>query len=184
MTNYQHVKRGEIYMYNFGKNEGSIQSGYRPVLVIQSDLFNEFSSTTVVAAITTAVKKTYLPSHIYLGIEFGLMKPSMVLLEQIRTINQEDLGDYLGFVDDMQLQKEINAGLRKTFALWNYAQKKTNHIQCLCPHCMSTLREDPNLIIKRLNPFQKNKAPCDICKRFGYDYVVSRKAVYGGLHHA
>ena len=184
MTNYQHVKRGEIYLYDFGENEGSIQSGYRPVLVIQSDLFNEFSSTTVVAAITTAVKKTYLPSHIYLGIEFGLIKPSMVLLEQIRTINQKDLGDYLGFVDSIQLQKEINAGIKKTFALWNYAPKKNSSIQCLCPRCMSTLREDPDLIIKRLNPFQRIKEPCDICKRFGYDYVVSRQTGNGGLHHA
>lgn len=64
-TNNQKVKRGQIYFYDFGTNEGSIQNGYRPVLVVQSDDFNEYSTTTVVAAITTAVKKTYLPSHIY-----------------------------------------------------------------------------------------------------------------------
>ena len=56
------VKRFEIYNYNFGENPGSIQSGYRPVLVIQDDRMNENSPTTIIAAITTAIKKTYLPS--------------------------------------------------------------------------------------------------------------------------
>ena len=61
------VRRGEIYSYDFGTTEGSIQSGRRPVLVIQADNFNEKAPTVIVASITTVIKKRYLPSHIILG---------------------------------------------------------------------------------------------------------------------
>lgn len=58
------VKRGEIYLYDFGTNEGSIQSGVRPALVVQCDEGNDASTTTVIAAMTSFIKKQYLPSHI------------------------------------------------------------------------------------------------------------------------
>ena len=76
----QTIKRGEIYYYDFGITEGSIQSGRRPVLVLQADNFNAKAPTIIVAAITTVIKKRYLPSHVILGENFGLQKPSMVLL--------------------------------------------------------------------------------------------------------
>ena len=82
------VKRGEIYLYDFGSNSESIQNGLRPVLVVQCDEGNQASSTTIVAALTTVIKKRYMPSHIVLGDNFGLREPSMVMLEQIRTVNQ------------------------------------------------------------------------------------------------
>ena len=75
----QKVKRGEIYLYDFGNNEGSIQNGIRPVLIVQCDEGNQTSTTTVVAALTTAIKKRFLPSHIILGRNFGLDEPSMGL---------------------------------------------------------------------------------------------------------
>lgn len=67
------VKHGEIYCFDFGNNEGSIQNGIRPALVIQANNFNANSPTTVIAAITTAQKGMYLPSHIFLGESYGLM---------------------------------------------------------------------------------------------------------------
>ena len=85
----QKVKRGEIYLYDFGKNEGSMQNGLRPVLVVQCDEGNQASTTTVIAALTSAIKKRYLPSHIILGDRFGLREPSMVMLEQLKTINRQ-----------------------------------------------------------------------------------------------
>lgn len=94
----QKVKRGEIYLYDFGKNEGSMQNGLRPVLVVQCDEGNQASTTTVIAALTSAIKKRYLPSHIILGDRFGLREPSMVMLEQLKTINQADLVSYIGIV--------------------------------------------------------------------------------------
>ena len=107
------VKRGEIYYYDFGKNEGSIQNGLRPILIVQCDDGNRLSTTTIVAPITTAIKKRYLPSHIYLGEECGLKKPSMVLLEQLKTVNQIDLLDRVGCVMDENLERLINNGLKK-----------------------------------------------------------------------
>lgn len=80
------ISRGDLFYYDFGEREGSIQSGVRPVLVVQANGFNTNAPTIIVASLTTVLKKRYLPSHIILGKEFGLKKPSMVLLEQIQTI--------------------------------------------------------------------------------------------------
>ena len=80
------IRRGDIFSYDFGTRIGSIQSGVRPVLVIQADNFNANAPTVIVASITSVIKKRYLPSHIILGEDFGLTKPSMVLLEQIQTV--------------------------------------------------------------------------------------------------
>ena len=80
------ISRGDLFYYDFGEREGSIQSGVRPVLVVQDNEFNTNAPTIIVASLTTVLKKRYLPSHIILGKEFGLKKPSMVLLEQIQTI--------------------------------------------------------------------------------------------------
>lgn len=62
--NIKKIKRGEIYYYNFGQNKGSIQNGLRPVLIVQCDAGNAASMTTIVAPLTTVIKKQYLPSHI------------------------------------------------------------------------------------------------------------------------
>ena len=99
------IRRGDLFYYDFGEREGSIQSGIRPVLVVQADEFNANAPTIIVASITTVLKKRYLPSHIILGQEFGLKKPSMVLLEQIQTINKKDLLEYIGTIDDERLMK-------------------------------------------------------------------------------
>lgn len=87
----QKVKCGEIYLYDFGNNEGSIQNGIRPVLIVQCDGGNQASTTTVIAALTTAIKKQFLPSYIILGENFGLREPSMVMFEQLKTVNQSEL---------------------------------------------------------------------------------------------
>ena len=108
MNNRNTVKRGEIYLFDFGDNKGSIQNGVRPVLVVQSDEGNAASCTTVIAAMTSVVKKRYLPTHIILGDRFGLKEPSMVMLEQLKTVNQDELGKYIGTVDDEFYMKLIN----------------------------------------------------------------------------
>ena len=76
------ICRGDLFYYDFGDNSGSVQSGERPVLVVQADDYNQNAPTIIVEAVTSVIKKRYLPSHIILGEEFGLKKPSMVLLEQ------------------------------------------------------------------------------------------------------
>ena len=146
------IYRGDLFYYDFGDNSGSVQSGERPVLVVQADDYNQNAPTIIVAAVTSVIKKRYLPSHIILGEKFGLKKPSMVLLEQIRTVNREDLREYIGTVDDDKLFRQINATLKKTFGLWVYK---------------------PDYIVRRLDPFAKRKDRCDKCDGDGWDYVVT-----------
>ena len=146
------ICRGDLFYYDFGDNSGSVQSGERPVLVVQADDYNQNAPTIIVAAVTSVIKKRYLPSHIILGEEFGLKKPSMVRLEQIRTVNKEDLREYIGTVDDDKLFRQINATLKKTFGLWVYK---------------------PDYIVRRLDPFAKRKDRCDKCDGDGWDYVVT-----------
>ena len=109
----QNIKRFDIYLYDFGKNEGSIQTGLRPVLVIQDDRMNANSPTTIVAAITTAIKKTYLPSHVIIGPEYGLDNPSMVMMEQLRVVNQTELTRYVGTVTDERMQRRLANAAKK-----------------------------------------------------------------------
>ena len=172
IKNNNKVKRGEIYFYDFGQNEGSVQSGERPVLVIQCDEGNDASPTTVIAAISTAVKKHYLPTHIYLGEDFGLKKPSMVMLEQIKTVNQTELKDYVGFVDSPYLMRLIGTGLKKSLGLWIYKPKHNTNVRCLCSKCLKDYKANPDYIVRRLDPFAKTKERCDKCLDYGYEYVV------------
>ena len=132
-----------------------------------------FRPTIIVAAVTSVIKKRYLPSHIILGEEFGLKKPSMVLLEQIRTVNREDLREYIGTVDDDKLFRQINATLKKTFGLWVYKPEGKENIRCLCPKCLNDYIHNPDYIVRRLDPFAKRKDRCDKCDGDGWDYVVT-----------
>ncbi len=173
--NNRTICRGDLYYYDFGKKAGSIQSGERPVMVIQADDYNRNAPTIMVAAITSVVKKRYLPSHIELGENYGLKKPSMVLLEQVQTINKDELKDYIGTVDDEQLMRHINATLKKTFGLWIYKPVDKEQIRSLCSKCLKDYIQHPDYIVRRLDPFAKIKSKCDKCEKFGYDYVITEK---------
>ena len=173
--NARKVKRFEIYLYDLGIMPGSIQQGKRPVLIVQDDQFNKNSPTTIVAAFTSAVKKEYLPSHIFVGERFGLTKPSMVLLEQVRTINQNDLGDYIGTIDDRKLVKVLTNALKKTLGMWSYTPKSSADIRCLCPKCLEAYKRTGSYIVRRLDPFQKAKDCCDKCNELGWDYIITSK---------
>lgn len=172
-TKNQKVKRGEIYLHDFGSNAGSIQNGVRPVLVVQCDEGNQASTTTVIAALTSVIKKRYLPSHIVLGDKFGLREPSMVMLEQLKTVNQSELVEYIGFVDSEYLIRRINYGLKKALGLWvDKPQKHKGDIRCLCSKCLEDYKSNPDYIVRRLDPFAKVKQKCDKCQNDGYDYIV------------
>ncbi len=173
------IKRGDIYYCDFGENKGSIQCGRRPVLCLQADDFNRKAPTVIVAAITTALKKQYMPSHVLLPPDTGLSHPSMVLLEQIRAVNKADLEEYLGTVEDETTWKAINKALKKQFDLWIYKPERTGDIRCLCSKCLKDYRSDSNLIVRRMDPFSNIKDCCVKCGEPGYDYIVydKRKAL-------
>lgn len=94
------IRRGEIYYADLRPVVGSEQGGVRPVLVVQNDIGNLYSPTVIVAAITSQIDKSRLPTHVELRAEkFGLEKDSVVLLEQIRTLDKRRLKDKVGALD-------------------------------------------------------------------------------------
>lgn len=95
------IKRGEIYYADLSPVVGSEQGGIRPVLIIQNDVGNKYSPTVIAAAITSQRDKTKLPTHISVDADgCGLAKDSIVLLEQVRTIDKQRLKEKMGHLDD------------------------------------------------------------------------------------
>ena len=95
------IKRGEVYYADLSPVVGSEQGGIRPVLIIQHDIGNKYSPTVIVSAITSQLTKAKLPTHIELKKgQFGLPKDSVILLEQIRTLDKRRLKDKVGTLDD------------------------------------------------------------------------------------
>jgi len=114
----KNVKRGEIYYADLSPAVGSEQDGIRPVLVIQNNIGNKYSPTVVIAAITSQVKKTGMPTHYSLPAENGLEIASVVLLEQLRTIDKRRLREYIGRADDSTMNGidralAVSVGLKK-----------------------------------------------------------------------
>ena len=100
------VKRGELYFADLSPVVGSEQGGIRPVLVIQNDIGNKYSPTVIAAAITSKLNKAKLPTHIELSSkEYGLEKDSVVLLEQIRTIDKVRLKEKIGELTDFKMSQ-------------------------------------------------------------------------------
>lgn len=106
----KNILRGDIYYADLGRGIGSEQRGYRPVLVIQNNTGNKFSPTVIVASITSRIDvKSKLPTHYFLNTENGLEAPSIILFEQIRTIDKRRLDSYIGHLTDKHLEKIDNA---------------------------------------------------------------------------
>ena len=107
------VKRGDIFYADLSPVVGSEQGGVRPVLVVQNDVGNKYSPTVIIAAITSQMNKVKLPTHVEVSAEFGLPKNSVVLLEQIRTIDKKRLREKVGFTDEF-FMKRVNEALLKS----------------------------------------------------------------------
>jgi len=116
------IKRGDIYYADLSPVIGSEQGGLRPVLIIQNDVGNKYSPTVIAAAITSQINKTKLPTHIELYAEnFGLAKNSVILLEQIRTIDKRRLKEKMGHLDD-GLMNSVNNAISVSFGLSDMEQ--------------------------------------------------------------
>ncbi len=113
------IKRGDIYYADLSPVVGSEQGGVRPVLIVQNDVGNKFSPTVIAAAITSRQSKANLPTHIMLGADqSGLLKDSVVLLEQIRTIDKRRLKEKMGSLEDSSMN-EIDRAISISFGLGN-----------------------------------------------------------------
>ena len=99
------VKRGDIFYADLSPVVGSEQGGVRPVLIVQNDVGNKYSPTVIVAAITSRINKAKMPTHIEIkGEEYGLSKDSVILLEQIRTIDKKRLKERIGHADESLIE--------------------------------------------------------------------------------
>lgn len=111
------VHRGDIYYADLSPVVGSEQGGIRPVLIVQNDVGNRFSPTVIAAAITSQKSKTDLPTHIRLqAVGSGLAKDSIVLLEQIRTLDKQRLRERMGRLDDDSMNR-VDQALQVSFGL-------------------------------------------------------------------
>ena len=111
------VKRGDIFYADLSPVVGSEQGGTRPVLIVQNDTGNKHSPTVIAAAITSQTNKAKLPTHIELeGKNFGLTKNSVVLLEQIRTIDKRRLREHMGRLDEGMMNR-VDTAIAVSFGL-------------------------------------------------------------------
>ncbi|QNO14570.1 type II toxin-antitoxin system PemK/MazF family toxin [Alkalicella caledoniensis] len=111
------VKRGDVYYADLSPVVGSEQGGIRPVLVIQNDVGNRYSPTVIVAAITSQIQKAKLPTHVEVeAAKYGLEKDSVILLEQIRTIDKQRLNEKVAHIGEDKMVR-INEALQISLAL-------------------------------------------------------------------
>lgn len=117
------VRRGDVYYADLSPVVGSEQGGIRPVLIVQNDTGNKYSPTVIAAAITSRTGKTKLPTHIEVsagidrnGAKSGLPKNSVILLEQIRTIDKKRLMERMGKLDETTMQ-QVNSAIGISFGL-------------------------------------------------------------------
>lgn len=114
------VKRGDVYFADLSPVVGSEQGGVRPVLILQNNIGNRFSPTVIVAAITAQIQKAKLPTHVEIDATlYGFDRDSVILLEQIRTIDKQRLTDKITHLDDEMMSK-VNEALQISLGLIDF----------------------------------------------------------------
>lgn len=163
--------RGDLYYADLGYGIGSEQKGNRPVVIIQNNVGNKHSPTVIIAAITSKANvKAKLPTHYYLDAGNGLAMPSIVLLEQIRTIDKRRLSDYIGRLNKAHIQG-INHALAVSIGLIEPVPQKLT--LCLCGACADAFRGMGVFTLREAGVEQAEKEICDYCKeRTGAYYDV------------
>lgn len=167
-------KRGDMYYADLGRGIGSEQEGYRPVLIIQNNTGNRHSTTVIVASISSKVDaKPKLPTHYFIDAECGLQLPSIVLLEQLRTVSKQRLEGYIGRLDKKHI-RGVNHALAVSIGL---ISPVPNRLQlCLCRTCADNFYSTGAYILRRLDKGQTEKDVCTYCsQRMGFDYEVIPK---------
>jgi len=111
------IRRGDIFYADLSPVIGSEQGGVRPVLIVQNDIGNKYSPTVIIAAITSQINKAKLPTHIEInGKKYGLPKDSVILLEQVRTIDKRRFIEKICKLDD-EIMSKVNDGLKVSLGL-------------------------------------------------------------------
>lgn len=168
--------RGDMYYAVLEPGMGSEQYGKRPVLIIQNNAGNKYSSTVIIAAITSKVGvKPKLPTHYFLEAgTSGLQESSIILFEQIRTISKQRLESYIGQLSKRHIQK-MNHALAVSIGLIEETPKDLT--LCLCPACANNFYGTGSYFLRRVHSEQVEKNICTYCnQRAGYDYQVIHRS--------
>ena len=168
--------RGDIYFADLDRGVGSEQEGCRPVVIIQNNVGNRHSPTVIIAAITSRKEtKEKLPTHYYVGLENGLDRPSVIMLEQIRTIDKQRLERYVGRLNEEQLSG-LDCALAISLDLQHHIPDAL--VMSLCSVCAENFRNAGAYFLRRVDPAQTEKDTCSYCnQRRGFDFVVISKPV-------
>ena len=166
--------RGDMYYADLGKGIGSEQEGYRPIVIIQNNVGNKHSPTVIIASITSKRDaKAKLPTHYLIEAEDGLELPSIVLLEQLRTIDKRRLSSFIGHLSEKHIQG-INHALAVSVGLIESIPNKL--ILCLCRTCAENFYGSGAFVLRRVNAEQTEKDTCTYCNsRKGFDYEIIPK---------
>jgi mRNA interferase MazF len=175
--------RGEIYYAELDPAIGSEQAGNRPVLVLQNNIGNFYSPTVIIAPITSK-RKMWLPTHHLLVGAEGLESASIVLLEQIRTIDKQRLGRFVGALDRREMSG-VDDALAVSVGLRQYEDggrtEGDSLLLTLCPNCARQFYNSPEYKIRRANPAQDVKESCVYCSSGrGFDFIVTSVRAKGG----
>lgn len=166
--------RGDMYYADLGKGIGSEQEGYRPVVIIQNNVGNKHSPTVIIASITSKREaKAKLPTHYLIEAEDSLELPSIVLFEQLRTIDKRRLGSFISHLSEKHIQS-INHALAVSVGLIESIPNKL--ILCLCRTCAENFYGSGAFVLRRVNADQTEKDTCTYCNsRKGFDYEIIPK---------
>ena len=164
--------RGDMYYADLGQGVGSEQAGYRPVVIMQNNKGNKHSPTVIVAAISSkAGVKPKLPTHYFINAECGLKLPSIVLMEQIRTLDKQRLAKYIGRLSSKHIQG-LNHALAVSVGLSKPIPGKLT--LCLCGACADAFRGTGAFALREAVPGQAEKEICVYChQRSGTDYELA-----------
>ena len=142
------IKRGDIFYADLSPVIGSEQGGLRPVLIVQNDVGNKYSPTVIAAAITSRISKAKLPTHIdVFADKVGLSKDSVILLEQIRTIDKARLKEKMGHLDD-EMMMQVNNAISISFGLSGYIHAHIPEPNGEIP----SIRGIPGASVAQINP--------------------------------
>lgn len=159
----QIIKRGDIYYADLNPVSGSEQGGNRPVVVVQNNIGNTHSPTVIVVPITSSRQKSRLPTHVDISSSYGLEADSVILTEQIRTIDRSRIQEYIGHIGN-DVAAKINKAISISVGISQYLSFEEETLTLsLCGRCEKTFSDSSRLVIKK--PGQKYKSECDFCGR-------------------
>ncbi len=175
------VKRGDIFYADMSPVVGSEQGGIRPVIIIQNDVGNKYSPTVAVAAITSQINKAMLPTQVKISSkEYGLNKDSVILLEQIRTLDKRRLKEKIGTASDILLER-IDSALSKELGIKTFKvsleelKYKKYYSDITKPLVITEGKTDPRIIETAWKKLYPNKEMFFKCKSSGIEFDKEKR---------